>query len=174
MPQSPSKQALWDLTQLSQLSSAVPLYFPESHPWSEISSLSKVILVLGKDRSHRVPNLGCNGAESPGCQKTLHKRDMIHEQAHYRGDAVNEQLPIAVAFWIIWIVSVEECSSLAQNMMQACCSTHSVILNMTATQYTGSLNGVYHPHWLVQWSHHCSHMCIPVHSPWLLGYIDIM
>ena len=27
------------------------------------------------------------------------------------------------------------------------------------------------PHWLVQWSHHCSLMCIPVHSPWLPGSI---
>ena len=35
------------------------------------------------------------------------------------------------------------------------------------------LNGVYCPYWLVQWSHHCSCMCIPVHSPWLPGYIDI-
>ena len=32
---------------------------------------------------------------------------------------------------------------------------------------------VYHPHWLVQWGHHCSRMCIPVHSPWLPGYIDV-
>ena len=54
-----------------------------------------------------------------------------------------------------------------------CCSTHSVILNVMATQYTGSLSGVYGPHWLVHWSHHCSHMHIPVHSPWLPGYIDV-
>ena len=40
---------------------------------------------------------------------------------------------------------------------------------------TCSLNGIYCPcHWLVQWSHHCSHMCIPVHSPWLPGYIKIV
>ena len=45
----------------SQSPSAAPLYFPESHRWSEISSLSKVILVLGKARSHRAPNLGCRG-----------------------------------------------------------------------------------------------------------------
>ena len=36
-----------------------------------------------------------------------------------------------------------------------------------------TLNGVYCPHWLVQWSRHCSHMCLPVHSPWLPGYIDV-
>ena len=35
------------------------------------------------------------------------------------------------------------------------------------------LNGFYHPHWLVQWSHHCSHMCISIYSPWLPGYIDV-
>ena len=46
--------------------SAAPSYFPESHWWSEISSLSKVILVLGRASSCRAPNLGCRGAESPG------------------------------------------------------------------------------------------------------------
>ena len=45
----------------------------------------------------------------------------------------------------------KECSSLMQNLMQTHCSTHSVILNTMATQYTCSLNGVYHPHWIVQW-----------------------
>ena len=50
---------------------------------------------------------------------------------------------------------------------------HSVILNAMATQYTGSLNGIYSSHWLVQWSRHCSCMCIPVHSPWLPGYTDV-
>ena len=51
------------------------------------------------------------------------------------------------AFCIIWIVSLEECSSLTQNLKQIHCSTHSVILNATATQYTRSLNDVYRPHW---------------------------
>ena len=46
--------------------SAAPLYFPEFHQWSEISSLSKLTLVLGITRSHKAPNLGCRGAESPG------------------------------------------------------------------------------------------------------------
>ena len=73
----------------------------------------------------------------------------------------------------IWIVSEKECSSLTQNMMQVHCFTHSVILNVMATQYTCSLNSVYCPHWLVQWSRHCSHMHIPVHSPWLPSYINV-
>ena len=79
----------------------------------------------------------------------------------------------AKALWIIQILSMEKCSSLMQNLKQICCSTDSIILNVMATQYTCSLNGVYHPHWLVQWSHHCSCMCIPVHSPWLPGYVDV-
>ena len=49
---------------------------------------------------------------------------------------------------------------------------YSVILNVMATQYTCSLNGIYHPHCLVQWSPHCSRMCIPAHSPELPAYID--
>ena len=79
----------------------------------------------------------------------------------------------AKAFWIIQIVSVEECSRLAQILMQIHCSTRLVVLNVTATQYTCSLNAVYHPHWLVWWSH-CSHMLIPVHPPWLSGYISVV
>ena len=62
MPQFPSKQAPWHLTEFSQSPSAAPSYFPESHQWSEISSLSKVILGLGGNR-----NLGLRGAVSPGC-----------------------------------------------------------------------------------------------------------
>ena len=75
----------------------------------------------------------------------------MHEQVCCHDEAANHQLPIAAAFWIIWIISVEECSSLTQKLMQVCGSTHSVILNVTATQYTCSLNSIYRPHWLVQW-----------------------
>ena len=99
---------------------------------------------------------------------------MKHEWVHCCDEAANHQLPIAADFWIISIVSAEECSSLMQNLMQIHCSTRSGILSMVATQYTGSLNGISHPHWPVQWSHHCSHMLIPVHSPWLPGYINVM
>ena len=66
MPQSPSKQASWDLTQFSQSPSAAASCFPESHQQSATSSLPKVILVLGKPRSHRVPNLAYRGTECPG------------------------------------------------------------------------------------------------------------
>ena len=99
---------------------------------------------------------------------------MVHEQAHCCDEAANHQLPIAAAFWITQIVFMDECSRLMQNLMQIHYSTHSVILNAMATQYTCSPNDFYHPHWLVQWSHHCSHMHIPVHSPCLPGYINVM
>ena len=73
MSQFPSKQASWDLTQFSQLPPAALLYFPEFHQWSEISSLSKVILVLGKARSHRAPNVDYRRPEPPGCFDVLPK-----------------------------------------------------------------------------------------------------
>ena len=98
---------------------------------------------------------------------------MMHEWVHCCDEGANHQLPKAAAFWIMWIASVEECSSLTQNLMQIHCSTRSVILNEMTPQYTCSLSGVYLPHLLVLWSRHCSHMHIPVHSPWLPGYINV-
>ena len=80
MPQSPSKQAPWDLTQF-QLPSVALLYFTESDQWSEISSLSKVILVLGNARNLRVLNLGSKGAELPGRFDILPKKLCIRHDA---------------------------------------------------------------------------------------------
>ena len=180
MPQSPSKkQTPWDLTQFSQSPSAAPSYFPESHWWSEMSSLSKVILVLGKSRNCGVPNLGCRGSESPGWPDVLpiySAPDVMHEQVCCCDKAANHQLPVAVSFGIIWIVSMEKCSSLIQNLMQICCSMSNIllILNVMATQCTCSLNGIYHPHWLAQFSCHCSHMCIARNFPWLPGYMNVV
>ena len=170
-PQSPSNYVPWDLTQFSQSPSASPSYFPESHQRCEVFSLPKVIIVLGKARSHKAPNLCCRGAESPGWSD-VSPWDMIYEWACCHDEAANHQLPISAGFWIIWIVSTEECSSLTQNLMQIHCSTRSVILNAIATPYTCSLSSVYRPHWLVQWCLHCSCVRIPVHSPWLPGYVN--
>ena len=66
----------------------------------------------------------------------------MHEWEHCRDEAASYQLPIAMAFWIIQIVSAVECSSLMQSLIQTCCSTRSVILNVMATQYTHSLSSV--------------------------------
>ena len=73
----------------------------------------------------------------------------MHEQPCC-DEAANHQLPIAAPFGIIQIVSTEECSSLMKNLMQICCSARSVILNVMATQYTCSLNGIYRPQGPVQ------------------------
>ena len=121
-----------------------------------------MILVWGKARSHRAPNLGCTGAVSPGWFYVLPKlsaQDVMHKQTCCRDEAASHQLPIAAAFWIIPVGFMEESSSLTQNLMQIFCSTHSVILNVMATQYTHSLNGMYCPHWLVHWSCYlsCAH-----------------
>ena len=61
-----------------------------------------VILVLGKARSHRAPNLGYRGAESPGWFDVSLKnsaRDIMHEWVHCHDEAANHQLPITTAFW---------------------------------------------------------------------------
>ena len=72
-PQSPSKWAPWDLTQVSQSPSAAPSHFPESYQQSEISSLSKVILVPGKARSHRAVEGLSHLGDLMFHQKILHK-----------------------------------------------------------------------------------------------------
>ena len=118
-----------------------------------------------------MPNLGCRGQSHLG---TFHQKtawNVLHEWAHCQDEAANHQLPIAAAIWIIQIVSTEEHSSLTQNLMQISCSALLVVLHVMATQYPCSFKGIYHPHWLVQWSRYCSHMHIPDHSPWLPGYV---
>ena len=87
-----------------------------------------MILVWGKARRHRVPNMGYRGAESPGwfdVSAKISAQDVMHEWAHCHDEAANHQLPIAAAaFWIIRIVSMEKCSSLIlQYFMQICCFT---------------------------------------------------
>ena len=114
-----------------------------SHQQSEISSLSKVILVLGKARNRRAPNLGCSRAESLEWFDVSPKnsaQDLMHYQVCCHDEAANHQVPIAAAFYIIPIVSAEEYSNLTQNLIQNHCSTHSVILRDDHTV-----------HMLIQW-----------------------
>ena len=122
-----------------------------------------------------MPNLGCRGTESPGWFHVLPKNstwDMMHEQACCN-EAANCQLLLVTAFWIIGIVSTEEWMFKLNAKFDADSLLNSVILHAMMTQYARSLNSVYHPPWLVQGSRHCSHVSIPVHSPWLPGYIDV-
>ena len=126
--------------------------------------------------------MGCRGAESPGWFDISQKNcewDPMHEQVHCCDESANHRLPIVTTFWIIQIVSKKECClwgggklSLMQNLKQIHCSSHSVVLNAMAIEYICLLKGIYFPYWLVQWSHHCSCICIPIHSPWLPSYIS--
>ena len=131
---------------------------------------------FGKNQKLQVPHLSCRGAESPWWFHISPKKsagDMMFEQVLYHDEATNHQLPIALTCWIIWIVSMEECSSLTQNLTHIHWSTCSVISSMMATWHTCSPNSVYHPHWPVHWSHHLSCMHVAVHSLWLPVYIDV-
>ena len=135
MPQSPSKVG-WDLTQFSQSPSDAPSYFPESHQWSEISSLSKVVLVLGKARSCRAPNLGCSGAESSVRFDVLLKhsaQDVTYKQTCCRDEAANHQLPNNFcegtlklnakfdADFLLYLVSYFECNGHTVHMITRRC-----------------------------------------------------
>ena len=130
---------------------------------------------FGKSQMSQGTKSGFRGAESPGwfdvSQKNCTRCDVWVDALLWWSC----QSLVAHSCGILnySVVSMEEYSSFTQNLMHICCSTCSVILNAMATQYTCSFSGIYHPHWLVQWSHHCSCMHIPVHSPWLPGYIDV-
>ena len=117
---------------------------------------------LGKARSHRAPNLGCRGSESPGwfdvspknctrcdawagvlswwsCQSPVaHSCSLLnHVDSFHRGMfKLNTQFD---ADSLLYLLSHFECDSHTVHML---------------TQWDLP------PHWLVQWSHHCWHMCI--------------
>ena len=140
-------KACWDLIPFSQLPSAALTYFPESHLQPEISSLSKEILVLGKARSGRTPNLGCRGPESPGWF------DVLPEKLCTRHNAW------AVVLWWSCQSPVFRGFGLRNHPNSFCggmfklnvkfdadsCSACSVILNAMAIQCTYSHNSIYHP-----------------------------
>ena len=153
--------------------SAAPWYFPESHWQSEISSLSKVILVLGKARSRRVPNLGYRGAESPvwfDVSPNNYAWNVIHEWACSWWSC---QSSVAQSWGLL-----NYPNSFLRGMFKlnakfdADSLLYSVILNVMTTQYTCSLISIYRPHWLVQWGCHYPRMHVS-DSPWL-SYIYIL
>ena len=143
MPQSRSKEAPWDLTQFSQSPPSSLCHFPESHPWSEISSLSKMILVLGKSRGHRAPNLGCRGTESIEWFNASPKICTRHDA--WEGVLLwwSCQSPVAHSCGLL-----NYPNSFFRGMFKVNAkfdadsfSTCSVILNTMATQYSCSLSG---------------------------------
>ena len=110
-----------------------------------MSSLSKVILDLGKGRSHRAPNLCCRGLSHLGdlmfCQKPCIRRDAWVDALLWWSC----QSPVAHSCGLLNHLNsfVEEWSSVPQNLMLNHCSIFSVILNAMATQYTCSVKGIY-------------------------------
>jgi len=64
---------------------------------SQVSSLSKAVVDLGKARSLREPNLGCRGADRPGWCDVLPKKpawELYHEHVHclYEADLLARSL----------------------------------------------------------------------------------
>ena len=151
---------------------AAPSYFPESHPWSEISSFSKVILVWGKSQKSQ-------GAKSRlwGCWVTWVMRcftkNLCTRHAAWAGMLLSS--PVAHSWGLL-----NHPNSFCRGMykLNTKLDANSLLYSLshfdaTATQYKHSFNSIYHPHWLIQWRRHCSHIRIPVLSAWLPGYTDV-
>ena len=98
-------------------------------------------------------------------------RAMMPEQAHCRGEAASHQLPIAAAFWVIQIVSAEECANLSENWMQICCSTQSFWIWWPHSTHAHSMASMAPRTSIVTSS--LFMLCIPVHPPWLPGYVGV-
>ena len=102
---------------VSQSPSTASSCFPKYHRRSETSFLSKAILILVKPEVAGSQIWAVAGLSHLG--DLMFHRKPLHEtwgteRACCRDEAANHQLPIAVAFWIIWIVSTEECSNLSK------------------------------------------------------------
>ena len=141
--------------------------FPNLINRSEIPSLSKAILVLGKARSYRAPNLGSTGSESPGWFDVLSKNCT-------RCDAWTDvllwwtcQLPFAhnsgflnhpdSFLWGMFNINAKfDADLLLYWLSHLECNGHTAHMIDHSTHLLS--------HWRVQWCCHCSHMCIPVHS----------
>ena len=65
-------------------------------------------------------------------------QDLMHEQGRCHDAAASHQLPIAVAFWIICMVSMVEFSSLKQNLIQIPCSTQPFWMRQTHSTHAHS------------------------------------
>ena len=87
----------------------------------------------------------------------------MHERACCQNEAANHQLSIAAAFWIIQsfhggpfeLNAKSDANALLYSFSHFECNGHTV---QTLTQQHPP------PHWLIQWSCHCSRMGIPIHS----------
>ena len=134
-----------------------------------------MILVLGKARSHRAPNLDYSRGWVTWVNWYFTKKLCIR---------CNAQVS-SLSWWSCQSLVAHSCglpnhpNSFCEGMFQLNAKFDADMLlyslrhlSVMPTQYACSLSGIYCPH-LVRWGCHCSHMCIPVHSPWLPGYIDV-
>ena len=96
---------------------------------------------------------------------------MMPQWAHFHDETANHQLPIVAAFWIIQMVPKGNYSKIWCRFVAP--FTQSFWMQKPHSTHAHSTASTT-PHWLVQWSHHCSCMCIPVHSLWLPGYINVV
>ena len=134
-------------------------------------------LVLGEARSCRVPNLACRGTQSPGDL-------MFHQKVYMRHDAWAG----ALLWWSCQTPAVfaHSCgllnhpNSFCERMFKLMAKFDAELLLYSLSCFEWDGHTVHMltqqhlwPHWLVQWSQHCSCMHIPVHSPWLSGYINV-
>ena len=101
-------------------------------------------------------------------------QDVMHEWAHGCDKAANHHLPIAAAFWIIWIVP--------RGMLKLNAKFDADLLLYSLSHFECDGHTV---HMLTQWclpslltntaeSSLFTHACVPVHSPWLPGYTDVV
>ena len=176
-PHSPSKLAPWDLTYFFHSPLVVLSYFPDSHQWSEVSSLSKLISILGRSRSCKAPKLGCRGLN--------HLEDlMFHKkQLCTRCDVWVGALP----WWSCQSPVAHSCSLLnhlnsfhgGNFKLNSKLDADLLLYSLSYFAYDGHT-----VHMLIQWyplppltstvkSSLFTHMHIPVHSPWLPGYIGV-
>ena len=127
--------------------------FLESHWQFKFSLLSKVILVLGKARSHRAPNLGCREVESPGWFDVLLKNSAWYVAWTGALSWWSCQSTVTNSFSLLNHLNNFHREMFKLNAkFDADSLLYSVTLNVIATQYTCSLNGIYCPHSLVKLS----------------------
>ena len=134
-----------------------------------------MVLVLGKARSHRAPNLAV-GAESPGWFDVLQK--LCTRCDTWVGGLLWQscQSPVAHSCGLL-----NHPNSICRGMFKpnTRLDVDSLLYSLNyfeckATQKICPLNSIYRPQWLVHWSHLCSHMNISLHLLWLPGYMDVM
>ena len=124
----------------------------------------------------QAPNMGCSGAKSPGWFDVSPKKFCMRPD-EWAGVLLwwSCQSPFAHSCCLLNCANSFHGGMLKLNTKFDADSLVYLLSHFECDGHTVHmpLDGVYCPHWLVQWSHHCSHMCISVHCPWLPGHINV-